>query len=89
MAGSGRKKTGGKPPRGTLVPARNVQAAPAPEDAGADDMSMSEITDVEDATDEEAPADNGSLWQVRLAIRALGNSYTTQGQCSAGALLLG
>ena len=30
-----------------------------------------------------------ALWQVRLAIRALGNSYTTQGQCSAGARLLG
>ena len=30
-----------------------------------------------------------TLWQVRLAIRALGNSYTTQGQRSAGARLLG
>ena len=60
MVGSGRKKTGAKPPRGTLVPARNAQAAPAPEDADADDESLSEITDAEDATDEEAPADNGS-----------------------------
>ena len=37
MLSSGRKKTGGKPPRGRLVPAGNTQAAPASEDADADE----------------------------------------------------
>ena len=61
MAGSGRKKTGAKPPRGRHVPTGNTQAAPASEDADADETeSLSEITDAEDASDEEAPADKGS-----------------------------